>query len=235
MKKKSAPRKARGVRRPRGVRRGAPVALPKRTTGNFASATEQFSLALTAGTSYNFTFRLQDLIRTNGLAGVYQYYRISSVEMRFKPIYDTFQAQGNSGGVAIPYLNFQYNKSGALTNLDAGGFEQLGTKAIRLDDKTIIRKWKPSVVTTNADGEPTQFKVSPWMPTHIGQDKNDQITHYGAAFYISKMTSTDSTVYDCDVIINVQYRKPLVVLSSSVAAVQPPRVTQGNTTVHQLE
>jgi len=217
---------------------GSSVALPLRTTGNFASATEQYSLAITAGQVYDFTFNLQDLIRTNGLADIYQYYRITSVELRFKPLYDTFLAQGNSGGTALPYLNFQYDKSGALKNLNAPGFEEIGTKAVRMDDKTLIRKWKPSILMEGEAGTGiASFKVSPWLPTHIASsgNKNDQVDHYGAIWYISKTTSTDTTVYDVDVLINVQYRKPLVVVSSSEAvAIKPPRVVQGNTTAPQL-
>jgi len=238
-KKKMAPRRRLRTAPRRGaVRKGARVALPKQiSTGNFASATEQYSLAITAGQVYDFTFTLQDLVRTNQLAGLYQYYRITGVELRFKPLYDTFVAQGNSGGTALPYLNFQYDKSGALSNLDANGFEQVGTKAVRMDDKTIVRKWKPSVITTDSGGEPTQFKVSPWLPTHVfgTTDKNDQIAHYGAIWYISKTTSTDSTIYDVDVVINVQYRKPLIVMASAPVAIKPPRVVQGNTSAHQIE
>jgi len=229
----------RGVGRRRRVpRKGARVALPKTlNTGNFASATEQYSLAVTAGQVYDFTFTLQDLIRTNVLAGIFQYYRITGVELRFKPLYDTFVAQGNSGGTALPYLYFQYDKSGALNNLDAPGFEEIGTKAIRMDDKTIIRKWKPSVLIPSPAGIQA-FKTAPWMPTIVPgtNDKNDQINHYGAIFYVSKTTSTDSTVYDVDVRINVQYRKPLVQMSSTApVALKPPRVTQGNTSAIQIE
>jgi hypothetical protein len=241
-KKYASKRRARGGRRyvrRAGVRKGARVALPKRiNTGDFASATEQYSLAITAGSVYDFTFNLQDLIRTNNLANVYQYYRISGVELRFKPLYDTFVAQPNSTATSIPYLYFQYDKSGALQALNAAGFEEIGTKAIRLDDKTIIRKWKPSVLL---DGElntgVASFKVAPWLPTHIPATgfKNDQVLHYGALWYISKTSATDAAVYDVDVRVNVQYRKPLAVMSNTVpVAIKPPRVVQGDTTAPQL-
>lgn len=241
-KSNAAKPRARGRRRyarRAGARKGARVALPKRiNTGDFASATEQYSLAITAGSVYDFTFNLQDLIRTNGLADVYQYYRITGVELRFKPLYDTFVAQPNSTSTSIPYLYFQYDKSGALTNLNAAGFEEIGTKAIRLDDKTLIRKWKPSILMEGEAGVGiSSFKVSPWLPTHIASsgNKNDQVDHYGALFYISKTSTTDAAVYDVDVRINVQYRKPLAVMSSTTpVALKPPRITQGDTTAPQL-
>lgn len=226
-KGKSKPR--RGARK--GQRKGAKVALPKRITGNFASRTEQFSVAVTAGVVNDFTFNMRDLVMTRALMAVYQYYRITSVEMRFKPYFDTF-ANGLSSGQTLPYLYFQYDKSGALSGLTAQGFEDIGTKAIRMDDKTIVRKWKPSVITNSTDAVGvTQFKVAPWLPTQFVNTPNDDVDHYGAIFYISKTSPTDATVYDVDVVVNVQYRKPLVVMSQSETPnINPPRIKQGNMT-----
>jgi len=223
------------ARRPRRARKGAPVALPKRTTGNFASATETFSVAVTAGIVNDFTLDMTDLVRTQALMSVYQYYRITSVEMRFKPQVDTFPTgQANT----LPYLYFQYDKSGSLTGLNAQGFEELGTKAIRFDDKTLVRKWKPSVVTSGptagAAVATTQFKVSPWLPTQISGVLNNKVTHYGSIFYISKAAPSDGTIYDVDVIVNVQYRKPQITASTGEANPNPPRIRQGNTTAVDL-
>lgn len=228
MKKKTTRRPRRKVAR-RPMRRGARVALPKRTTGNFASATETFSVAVTAGVVNDFTLSMNDLTRTRALLTVYQYYRISSVEMRFKPQSDTFIS---GGGAQLPYLYFQYDKSGSLQGLNAQNFEEIGTKAIRFDDKTLIRKWKPSVLTDalSASGT-TQFKVSPWLPTlEAGSPTANAPPHYGAIFYISKQNPSDATVYDVDVVVNVQYRKPLITPSQGVTNVNPPRIKQGNTT-----
>jgi len=213
------------------------VALPKRITGNFASATETFSLGVTAGVVSDFTFDMTDLVRTKALMNVYQYYRITSVEMRFKPFFDTY-ANGISSGQTMPYLFFQYDKSGSLSGLNAQGFEDIGTKAIRFDDKTLTRTWKPSVLTTSASsgggGGVTQFKVSPWLPTQVLGLPNDGVTHYGAIFYISKTSPSDATVYDVDVVVNLQYRKPQITPSTGVANPNPPRIKQGNTTIVDL-
>jgi len=206
------------------------VALPKRTTGNFASATETFSVAVTAGVVNDFTFNMQDLVRTKALMSVYQYYRITSVEMRFKPQIDTFISGGPS---LLPYLYFQYDKSGALSGLNAQGFEDIGTKAIRFDDKTLTRKWKPSVLTEGTAGV-TQFKVAPWLPTVVAGTENNLVDHYGAIFYISKMSPSDGTIYDVDVVVNVQYRKPLITPSQGATTVNPPRIKQGATTAVDL-
>lgn len=204
--------------------------MPKQTTGAFASRTEQFSLAVTAGVVYDFTFNLNDMPVIAALAQFYQYYRITTVELRFKPNYDTFQAQQSN---LVPYLNFQYDKAGVLQGtMNAANFEQLGTKAIRLDDKTIVRKWKPSVLTTNTApgfGTTSQFKVSPWMPTHIpGTNQPNDEDHYGACWYISKMSPGDVLGYDVDVVVNVQFRKPYITPSSNTTGGNPPRMIQNN-------
>lgn len=201
--------------------------MPKVTTGNFASATEQFSVAVTAGLVNDFTLDMADLVRTQALMSVYQYYRITTVEMRFKPQSDTFQS---GGGSQIPYLYFQYDKSGSLAGLNAQGFEEIGTKAIRFDDKTIVRKWKPSVLTVDNGLGATQFKVSPWLPTQLVGAANNHVAHYGAIFYISKQNPSDGTIYDVDVVVNVQYRKPLITPQQGETNVNPPRIKQGATT-----
>lgn len=234
-KSKAAPRKRRAGARRWGKRRvgprrmGARTALPKRTTGNFASRTETFSIGVTAGLVYDFTHTMIDVPVCEQLAKLYQYYRVTSIQMKFKPNYDTFQAQGTN---LVPYLYFQYDKSGSLTGLNAAGFEAIGVKPIRLDDKTITRTWKPSVLTEGGDPAGTgltQFKVSPWLPcTLIGGATNAAVKHLGAIFYISKMSPGDVLGYDVDVIVNYQFRKPNIAPQLGVSNPEPIRITQGN-------
>ena len=80
-----------------------------------------FSVAVTAGLVNDFTLSMADLIRTRALMGIYQYYRISTVEMRFKPLSDNYLA---GGADQLPYLYFQYDKSGSLQGLNAQNFER---------------------------------------------------------------------------------------------------------------
>jgi len=172
---------------------------------------------------------MNDVPVCKALAGLYQYVRVTSISMKFKPNYDTFQAQSTN---MVPYLYFQYDKSGSLTGLNAAGFEALGVKPIRLDDKTITRTWKPSVVTEGGDPNGlglTQFKTSPWLPTTLpGGALNDAVRHLGAIFYISKMSPGDQLGYDVDVIVNYQFRKPNITPAQGVANPEPTRIVQGN-------
>lgn len=235
-KKTIKTRSKKGGKRLRQPRQRSGV-MYKGITGNFASRMEQFSIACTAGVVYDFSFNLQDLPASTVLAQLYQYYRITSVELRFKPNTDTYISNGAGGSSTgfLPYLYFQYDKSGALAGtMNAANFEQLGTKAVRMDDKTIVRKWKPSVLTVN-DGALgiSQFKVSPWLPTHeYLQDQLNQPLHFGSTFYISKTNAADTQVYDVDVVVNIQLRKPFVPPAGEGVRTNPPRMIQGNVSGH---
>lgn len=211
--------------------------MKKQITGNFASRMEQYSLSVTPGVVYDFTLDMTDLPICSKVAAFYQYYRITSVELRFKPNTDTYISNGSGGSTTgfIPYLNFQYDKAAGLQGtLTAASFEQMGTKAYRLDDKTLIRRWKPSVVTVTGANTASQFKTSPWLNTHdaLGSGVINDEMHYGAVFYISKTNATDSQTYDVDVVVNVQFRKPYVEVNNSGTPNKPPRVIQGPTSGH---
>jgi len=199
----------------RGKRRNA---LPRAPTGSFASRQETFSKTGVDGQVYDMNdLSLANLPVCQQMAQFYQYYRITSVQMRFKPAYDTFVAPGvTSGNPQLPYLYFLYDKSGSLGLLNSTQFEEAGAKPIRFDDKTIIRKWRPSVVTTSSDLSVTQFKTSPWLPTHENSGLNlNNVLHTGAVWYISKMNATDALAYDIDITVTVQFRKPLVTPSAT--------------------
>jgi len=79
--------------------------MPKAPTGSFASRQETFSIAATDGVVYDLnTLSLAQLPVSSQLANFYQYYRITSIQMRFKPVYDTFLAPGAGSAPALPYL-----------------------------------------------------------------------------------------------------------------------------------
>lgn len=199
--------------------------MPKAPTGSFASRSETFSKAITAGNVYDINnLSLADLPVCSQLAKFYQYYRITSVQMRFKPNTDTYISNGAGGSTTgyLPYLYFLYDKSGALGQLNAVQFEEAGAKPIRLDDKTILRQWKPSVITGTIADSITQFKTSPWLPTHdmAGVNIND-VYHLGAVFYISKTSPADTQTYDIDITVTVQLRKPMVQVDQNAAKSLP--------------
>lgn len=188
--------------------------MPNRMTGNFGSATEQFSVGAVAGIPYTFTTKLTDLSRAQVIAKEYQQYRITGVEMRFKPVYDTF---AGLGAASIPTMYWIFNKTGSLATLSAPQFEQLGCRQARLDDKTLVRKYKPTVTDSATNGIMAgTYKVSPWLPIVNPQTGGLNIpTHYGAAFLINKMSPADATQYDVDVVVHIQFKRPFVQTNGS--------------------
>lgn len=207
------PKRKSGYKR-RSYRMGRRTIMPRAPTGSFASRAETYSIPATAGVVYD----LNDL-RINAqftaapqLAALYQYYRITSVQWRLKPNFDTYVAPGVvAGNPQLPYLYFLYDKAGSLGALNSAQFEACGAKPVRVDDKTILRKWKPTVRLNDAQSAVPMFKASPWMPTY----QTDGITpnapnHLGAVWYVSKMSNTDAQVYDIDVTVTFQFKKPLV-------------------------
>lgn len=186
--------------------------MPRAPTGSFASRAETFSLSFNAGgTSDLNNITLANLPSCTALAGLYQYYRITSVQWRLKPNFDTFQWDNTGATGQIPYLYFLYDKSGSLGTLSPANFEACGAKPVRVDNKTILRSWKPSVRISGDNAAVPMFKQSPWMPTHdtTGTVLN-QPPHMGAVWTVSKSTANDNQAYDIDVTVTVQFRKPLV-------------------------
>jgi len=193
--------------------------MPRASTGSFASRVESYNLPVTAGTVYD----LND-IRLNAqftvapqLANLYQYYRITQVEMRIKPNFDTYATGGGLTG-SLPYLYFLYDKSGSLgllTSIDQ--FEQCGAKGIRVDDKTIVRSWKPSVRIGDPAQSVPMFKLSPWMPTHTTDGSTiNAPDHLGAVWVITNPGgASPPQVYNVEVRVTFQFKKPLVVPSSN--------------------
>jgi len=191
--------------------------MPLAPTGSFASRAETYSIPATAGVVYD----LND-IRINAqfsvapqLANLYQYYRITSVQWRLKPNFDTYVAPGTvAGNPQLPYLYFLYDKSGSLGALNATQFEECGAKPVRVDDKTVVRKWRPCVRIGDVNQAVPMFKTSPWMPTHSTDGTTiNAPNHMGAVWYVSKMNSGDAQTYDIDVTVTFQFKKPLVAIS----------------------
>lgn len=201
-------------------------------TGNYASATEQFSLAATAGISYNFSTSLADLTRAQVIAKQYSHYRITGVEFRLKPWFDTY-APGQPN--QMPYIYWVLDKGGVLGSPTAPQFEELGAKQVRLDDRTVVRKWKPAVVPGDANTAlASGMKTSPWLPiidTQSGVLNTPK--HHGCAFLITKMSPVDAVNYDIDVIVHIQFKRPYVATNPN-STVEPPRVRLEETYANPL-
>lgn len=206
------------------MRRSYPKVRVNTGVKAYAVRSETFSIPVTAGTVTDFRdLNLNQYTTTcKQIAQFYATYRIKSVQMRFKPNNDTYQAGNNN---ALPYLYWQIDRKCAIPNqLNAAYFEDLGIKAVRLDDKTVLRSYTPSVLLANvgvgvAPNPAIQvggYKLAPWLPCNALADDDtvdgfqaSDIEHHGCIFYISKTNTGDSQVYDVDVTITVEFSKPL--------------------------
>lgn len=218
---KQQPKKQRSTKSTMKSRRPRRTAMKIKNTGSFASRNETSSLAVTAGIVYDVNnINITQFPACTALAKYYQYYRITSIRWRLKPNYDTFVAPAAGGNPQLPYLYFLFDKAGSLGNMAANQFEECGAIPQRVDDKMLVRTWRPSVITSTSATTTTQFKTSPWLPTYQtdGQTPN-VINHLGAVFYVSKMNNQDGQSYDVDLTVTFQFRKPLVI------AANPPQQT----------
>lgn len=207
-----------GLKKSYRARRYTP--MRRADTGSFASRVETQSTTLIAGNVIDFnnlTIALfPNLLK---LAQLYQYYRLTRVEIRFKPNFNTHIDGGPSGTGQIPFLHFAYDKSGSLGPMNLPqGFEEIGVKPIRMD-KVIVKSFVPSV-KMGADPPTTSFgmfKSAPWIPTHdVTGTVNNTPNHMGCVFGITKTNPADAQGYDIDIRVCAQFRKPYVNPSSGV-------------------
>lgn len=212
----------------------------KGDTGSFASRAETYSLIATAGTVYNLNdINLTQFTVAPKLAALYQYYRITRVEWRLKPLYDTWIHRGTTG--QMPYLYFLFDKAGSFATINANQFEQCGAIPQRVDDKTLVRVWKPAVVsdstTTGGAQYVSQFKTAPWLPTFRTINGGQAINapdHKGAVYYVTKTDPNDIQQYDIDITVTFQFRKPLVTSQSESQQVKAMETAVPKELQHQV-
>lgn len=156
------------------------------------------------------------------IAKAYQYFRITKVEMKFKPFADTYAP--NNGIATVPYFYWLIDKG---TNIEANSFGALrdaGAKPIRFDDKTVSVSWKPAIhlMTGDVSGSsifPTYClqKVSPWLSTNqnAGQGVStwspNETEHYGLLYGVEVDSGSQASnqIYGTEITVHFQFKKPL--------------------------
>lgn len=238
---KKAPR----TRRPRVARRRVIRRAGRNLAkSEFASMKQTISLV---NDQMNVVYRLDnitlsDFDRAVQVARAYQYYKISKVELLFKPFADTFT---NSTSQSVPYLHYLIIKG---DNMDAGTFNQLrdaGAKPIRFDDKTIVRSWKPAVLQANVGedqnipGPPpyTNFAIartSPWLATNYNPGEQSlawqpsKVPHKGILYGVQQDYSVLTQYYDVTITAHFQFKKPQTLdTNTPVASTQKSLMEKG--------
>lgn len=160
-KKKTAPR--RRVTRPRSALTYAPQ--------NHATITETLQLDPLQGgtyTQYN-GINLSQFARATAVAESFQAYRIKLLTFTIRPQFDTFPIGSAS---QIPALYKMVDRSGALSSSGTlAMLRNMGCKAIRLDDKQIVIRYKPAVILTTGSGLST-VNTKPLVSPYLSTDNN---------------------------------------------------------------
>jgi len=197
---------------------GAPR-VPRSIATNTASVKEAYSISVPDGiVSFGRAFSLAQptFDRAQTVAQAYQEYRMKYIKLTFRPLSDTFQPiVGNS----IPQLYYMIDKTNAIpTTADSGTFFSMGCRPHRFDDKNIVVAWKPttiiSTLTAPAQATANQVQERPWLSTNANAYNPaagwapSVVDHLGIVFYVTKINATDDILYNVDVEIVFQFRKP---------------------------
>lgn len=220
-----------GVRRRRGVkrygrRRGARGGYGQRRAGStdFASCVDTLGVI---DVSANTPYALQNIALTNSaraktIAQGFQFYRISKVEVIWKPVVDTF-----SGTMSVPTLYYMVDKSNTFpSNTDLASIKQAGAKPHTLNELMYKMSFRPAVQITSSDSPAGAapvtetagvVKTSPWITTNAnagtfgsgGLWAPNSVDHRGLVFAVEQRISGATQVATAEVRIHYQFKKAI--------------------------
>lgn len=206
---------------------------PARATPNSAKVVEFFDLGqFDANVAHEFV--LNGIVPTQRVGGMptraalvapaYGLYRVAQIEYKVSAKYDTYLPSADQAGVAVgdqpvevPKLYWKMNRYGdAPVGFTAEDMQSLGSKPIRLDDKTITIKYKPNILLANSgaaataqDGGSGQVKITPWLSTDTEAGDNtfnlSTTEHYGHIMYIECSAGGDGVPVICEISARVVY------------------------------
>lgn len=177
----------------------------------------------------NRTYQLADFPRASAIAANYASFKITKIQMKFKPLSDTY-IPGGPGTFGIPYIYTMLDKSGAIPlNTTLENLKQMGAKPRRFDDKTIVVSWKPSVLTANLTQvgvgatAGSQYKLSPTLSTNANAGnptvpwQPSVVDHLGLYWFVEQANGQGNQ-YNVEVEVQFQFMRPLVLASGSQSA-----------------
>jgi len=185
---------------------------------------------------YSGSFQIGNSARATALAPNYQQYKIDYVEVRIKPLFDTF-VNAITASYA-PNLYFYINKSGSqgivgVTNLKSMGidpkpFSRDGFYTYRFKPSAIIEVGTSGVPgVTNA---PVMRKNSPWLNTNNTPFGSTGFTldatfHWGYNLFIEVPGASATDVATIEVETHFCFRYPLSVSAPGEAFVAPKELS----------
>lgn len=218
----------RNPRRQRKPRRRVARRVPRSLPNDMAKCVDNIgTMAVVPNTMYFFNnIALTNSARAKTIAQAFQYYRITKVEFRWKPLLDTFTSATN---ITVPNLYYRIDKS---TTLPLGfatvnDLKRSGCKPSRLDDKNKLVSFAPAVHIGSDDGgaagpattveTAALMKVSPWITTNAnagsttGGWQPNSVDHRGLVFYIEQsaiQAPPNNIVASLDIVVHYEFKKP---------------------------
>ena len=226
---KRVPRRRRALRKRSGKKKMMRKRSSNAVTGgpNTCRITETYTLSPTnINTPETYFFEgIPANTRAAAVAPNFGLYRIARVTYTYKPLYDTYTPGLISNPLTnylatIPNLYWKMNRYGdAPAAFDADYLREQGSRAVRLDDKSIKISYKPNILLADAgaqaaglNGGSGQVKMTPWLSTDNEPDNN--------AFALSTTVPIFVVVVvDCPVLKSVTTSVFVPVFGSTVVTV----------------
>jgi len=178
------------------------------------------STTLQTNTAYNFEFALANApTRVLNVAKAHQEFKIDYVEVRFKPLYDTYSTTAATAGVTAPQLYHQIIKDQSVVDMvNVAQFRQNGLNAMSLaKDGNKVWRYKPAAAAEMAGVAgpvaSNMIKVSPWLDTEAITSTPavpvfSGTAHYGSCLWIDAVEPTPVNIATIEVEIHYIFRKP---------------------------
>lgn len=165
-------------------------------------------------TMYNISnVSLVDFPRAVTVAKAYQFFRIKSIRVTWKPVYDTY-----SSATLQQKPNFYHmvdKSAGIPLTITLEGLKQMGARPRAYDEKPISVSWAPSVLNDaqNSIGSiASSYRISPWLITNSGPDQPawnpSQVQHNGLFWYVE--TGGVTQAINLELECQFEFKKPLV-------------------------
>lgn len=216
--------KRRYARKPRQARRRTARKMRQETCKMKETIPSPTTLA--TNTPYQAFVSLLNFPRALDIADNFQQYRITRVEFKYTPNYDTFTSQYQPGtsnaSMTVPYFYSTRLTNVAPTTFALNFLQTMGAKPRRLDDKTITVSYKPNVNMAAAEGPQfvgqTKPVYSPWLNTHYYDATSpapvltmDGTPHFGHAFWVSQAQQTlgqQTAPLALEITVHFEFKKP---------------------------
>lgn len=174
--------------------------------------------------AYTTFINIEEFPRALDIADNFQEYRISKVEFRFIPKYDTYVDA--SGTTSLPNLYLKRQIYTPPTTFGLPYLQAMGAKPIRFDDKVIKYAYTPNINLWGTQGTQPTIPVSnvpslmpkykPWLSTHQinalspANTQMDNTPHLGHVFWLEQTLTSGgaTTIGEYEITAYFEFRKP---------------------------